>query len=94
MSEPFVTTGTINGAVYGDECLTRLIKFIQPIEKFWPLCKAKYKSRSTISANIAAIKRHWNMVSRDVARNSAKNLFNKFGTRLLRVATLGVTSVK
>lgn len=142
LSEPFITTGTVNGEVYRKECLKRLIKFIdtlgdrnrvlfwpdmatahyektvtaaleqakinyvkkgdntpncpqiRPIERYWALCKAKYKQLTTISQSKNSFTRRWKKISAEVSRNSGQNLFSSFTSKLYKVGRFGVHSVK
>ena len=141
VSEPFITTGTINAKIYKDECLKRLIGFLdslgsrneiifwpdmasshyanevikvletegidyvskvdnlpncpqlRPIEKFWAICKDKYKALPEVEISLSTFKRRWVKISEEVARNSGLNLFKNFTSRLIKVGKKGLDSL-
>lgn len=141
VSDPFISTGTITGEVYLNECLKkRLMPFIQkyhetsdilfwmdmatshykgeviewltaqgidfiekdqnapnvpqarPIEKFWALCKAKYKLRKNSAKSLSSFKRIWKNISATVACDSAQTLMKEARRNLREIGYGGVHS--
>lgn len=127
VSEPYITSGTINKQVYLEECVKKhLVPFInklkqdhdvifwpdmasshyarivcdyldehkidyvtkernapavpnqRPIERFWALCKRKYKELNKECDTIRKFKNAWMKISKEVAEKSGANLFTHF----------------
>lgn len=66
---------------------------LRPIEKFWAICKSKYKLLKTKSTSIMSFKQRWTRISKAVSHNSGAELFSNFKTRLTRVGKFGIDSI-
>lgn len=66
---------------------------VRPIEKYWALCKDKYKAFPNECKDLATFKRRWKTLSEQVARNSGQMLFQNFTRRISQVGKFGVNSV-
>ena len=66
---------------------------LRPIERYWALCKVKYRRFNTVTKTIPAFRSRWTNISREVSGKSGKLLFNKFLSRLAKVGQQGVKSV-
>lgn len=131
VSEPYITSGTINKQVYLEECVKKhLVPFInklkqdhdvifwpdmatshyativcnylnehkidyitkernapavpnqRPIERFWALCKRRYKVLNKECDTIRKFKNAWVKISKEVAQKSGANLFKNFKHKL------------
>lgn len=66
---------------------------LRPIERYWAMCKNKYRQLPDESKDLATFKRRWNKISKEISRNSGLNLFNNFKSRLSKVGKFGVNSI-
>jgi len=66
---------------------------LRPIEKYWAICKDKYKVLPNESTSISMFKRRWTKISNQVACKSGKNHFQDFTSRLATVGQKGVYSI-
>lgn len=62
----------------------------RPIEKFWALCKRKYKERGIAAKNIVGFRRIWQNISRKVAEESGQALMRSLKSKLRKVWSKGV----
>lgn len=139
VSDPYISTGTINAKTYLEECIKkRLVPFIQkyhkmedvifwpdmsrvhyakvvtnhlksiglefieyennapkvpqarPIEKYWALCKARYKARRSGAKSLSSFKRIWSNISRKVAETSGARLMEHVRGKIRSIGRNGV----
>lgn len=55
---------------------------LRPIERFWALCKKKYKSLNKICDTKIKFRNSWVKISNEIAEKSGKNLFRNFRKNL------------
>lgn len=64
--------------------------FGRPIERFWALCKRKYGQRKRSTKDLKKFKTIWKDISREVAKESGKNLMVGIKRKMYMTAKNGV----
>ena len=62
----------------------------RPIEKFWALCKSRYRARKNPAKNLRSFKLIWGKISKEVANECGLALMKNFRKRLRKIGRGGV----
>lgn len=65
----------------------------RPIERFWALCKANYSKLQKQPRNVAAFRRVWKRISKEVAKTSGAQLMAPLRKKLRIVGRKGVRTI-
>uniref|UniRef100_A0AC35TPZ9 DDE_3 domain-containing protein n=1 Tax=Rhabditophanes sp. KR3021 TaxID=114890 RepID=A0AC35TPZ9_9BILA len=69
------------------------VPHLQPIEKFWALCKAEYKKETSPANTIKEMEKVWSKISKRVAKKSGQALFERIRGKLRLTSRKGVYAV-
>ncbi len=62
----------------------------RPIEKYWTICKVKYKARKIGAKSLSSFKRIWKKISGEVAEQSGERLMEHVRRKIRSVGRDGV----